>query len=346
MELRALDSTFTPTGGTKLKYYDLSWDRKYYDTGNFLIQIRSIDYYCDMKYIYTDERPELGMIQKVEYSDDKTMVVLSGFFYERKLADKIVYPMFTQYGTRSKFVADAVRLYKSDIPKLTIDSYVNSGDSVQKQETGGTLENLAHQTLQVEEKAFRCVYDYENDSMKFQIYQGKDRTQDQTENNFVTFSKGFRNIKNVKATTDDSNYKNYFVVGGSGEDSDRIYEIVDLSGGGYKQQLFIDCKNEKYDPDKQTLGEYKAGLTQKAIEKAQDYVKINNIEFDALANVGSKYLDDYELGDKCDIIIEPVGMSFQARIIEVLETWNSGKHTVTLTFGDKIPTKYEKARVN
>lgn len=345
MELRTLDKSFMPIGNTKLRYSDLSWDRKYYETGNFLVQIMSKDYLPEMKYIYTNERPELGMIQKVEYTDDSASVILSGYFYEKKLADKIVYPMFEMYGTRSKFVAEIVKKFKSDIPKLSVAEYVNTGEAIQKQETGGTLEDVAHQTLQVEEKAYRCRYDYENDVVYFEIYQGKDRTQDQEKNNFVTFSKGFRNIKNVKLVTDDSNYKNFFVVAGNGEGEDRIYQITDLSDGKYQQQLFIDCRNEKYDQSEQTLDEYTSGLNQKAVETAVEYVKISNIEFDAIAESGFKYLRDYDLGDKCDIILEPVQLSFQARIIEVLETWTAGKHTVTLTFGDKIPTIYERAKV-
>ena len=262
------------------------------------------------------------------------------------LADKIIYPMFVQYGTRAKYIAEVVSQYKNDIPKLTVAQYADEGEKVQKQETGGTLETVAHNTLKVDEKAYRCVYDYAKDVVNFEIYQGKDRTQAQSDNNFVTFSKGFRNISNVTAKDDSSNYKNYFVVGGNGEGADRIYVIVDLSGGAYQQQLFVDCRNEKYEPDKQTLEEYKSGLYQKGIEKAREYVHIHNVEFDAAANAGAKYLDDYDLGDKCDIIIEDLQTSYEARIIEICETWNKGKHVVTLTFGDKVPTLYEKARIN
>jgi hypothetical protein len=204
---------------------------------------------------------------------------------------------------------------------------------------------MAHETLQVEEKAYRCRYDFENDIIWFEIYQGVDRTQAQSGNNFVTFSKGFRNMCGVTAETDESNYKNYFVVGGTGEGVNRIYATLDLSNGGYKRQLFIDAKSKSYNEDKQTLAEYKEILIQKATEKAEKYVKIENVEFDADANAGAKYMTDYDLGDKCDVIIEELKLSYEARIIEILETWSKGQHQVTLTFGDKIPTQYEKARI-
>ncbi len=345
MDLMALDENFIPTGQTRLLYFDLSWHRKYYETGQFQVQILAADYLPSMKYIYTNERPELGMIQKIEYTDDDRMVVLSGFFFEKVLSDKIIYPMFEQYGTRAKYVYSAVQKYRADIPKLVMGFYEDAGEKIQKQDTGTDLETMSYETLKVDEKSYRISYDYETDRAVFEIYQGKDRTQDQMENNFVTFSKGFRNIRGVKATLDSSNYKNYFVVGGSGEGADRIYEIVDLSGGEYQRQLFIDAKNENFNSEEQTIEDYRAGLRQKAVEKALDYVSINNVEFDVAANAGAKYLEDYDLGDKCDIIIDAILASYQARIIEVLETWNQGVHKVTLVFGDKIPTQYEKARL-
>ena len=345
MEIRALNKDFEQIGKTSIKYFDLMWNRKYYEPGTFTVQIQAMDYLVDMKYIYTAERPELGMIQSVEYSDNNEMVVLSGFFYEKKLSDKIVYPVYNGTGTPEKIAREIVSKYKSDIPKLKLGKITGTGTSITKQETGGNLDVVLRELLQTEEKAYRCRYEYVEDAIYIDTYQGVNRTQSQTSNNFVTFSSGFRNIKNIKSKDDCSNFKNYAVVAGSGQNDERIYQIVDLSGGGYQQQIFIDARNEKYDRDKQTLEEYKNGLYQKGIEKLQDYVDIHNVEFDAVANKGFVYLQDYDLGDKCDIIIDVLSKSYEARIIEICEVWNSGKHEVTLTFGDKIPTKYERARV-
>ena len=345
MELKALNEDFEICGSTALTYFDLMWHRKYYENGLFSVQIRADHYDPDMKYIYTNERPETGNIEQIKYTQDDSMIVLSGFFYERRLHDKIVYPVFKQYGTRAKFVATAVENYKDDLPIEVDDGYQNAGEQATRQDTGSHLDELAHKTLQAEEKAYRCVYDYENDQMTFEIYQGKDRTQSQNVNNFVTFSRGFRNIRNAAVTEDSSNYSNYFVCGGQGEGSARIYATLDLSDGGYKRMQFLDMRDIEYDTSKMTLEEYKEALIERAREKAAEYVNIHNVEFDADANAGAVYLQDYDLGDKCDIIIDPIRRSYEARIIEILETWSNGVHQVTLTFGDKIPTQYEKARL-
>ena len=55
-------------------------------------------------------------------------------------------------------------------------------------------------------------------------------------------------------------------------------------------------------------------------------------------------MEDYDLGDKCDVILDSVGQSFTVRIIEVQEVFKESKHTITLIFGEKVPTVYSKAR--
>lgn len=45
------------------------------------------------------------------------------------------------------------------------------------------------------------------------------------------FSQSWGHFKNLVVTTDDSNYKNYAVVAGSGEGDQRQKVIVDNSGG-------------------------------------------------------------------------------------------------------------------
>ena len=345
MELKALNSLFEPCGSTSLKHFDLKWHRKYYENGQFSVQIKADDYDPDMEYIFTAKRPEMGCIEQIKYTQEDNMILLSGFFYERRLNDKIVYPAFSQTGTRSKFVTSAVSTYKADLPIVVNQTYPQGGESATRQDTGSHLDELAHTMLRAEEKAYRCVYDYENDEMTFEIYQGVDRTQSQDTENFVVFSKGFRNMRNASVTEDNSNFKNYFVCGGQGEGSARKYAVLDLSGGGYKRMQFLDMRDIEYDSSKMTLAQYQESLRERAREKAAEYVDIHNVEFDADADTSFVYLEDYDLGDKCDIIIEPINRSYEARIIEVIETWSKGVHQVTLVFGDKIPTRYEKARL-
>jgi len=344
MELRTLDENFLPCGPTKLRPFDISWDRKYYETGKYTLQIAASDYDPAMAYVYSNDRPELGIVEQVKYTDDDEMVVLSGFFAERILNRRCIYPMLKQSSTRSKFCADAVAAYPVDGVDIVIDTYDNTGDVATRQETGGQLDEVCHSMLQAEEKAYRCYVDYETGKLHFQIYQGVDRTQSQSENNFVVFSPAWRNMKKLTVTSDNSNYYNYFVAGGQGEGADRVYVVIDLSAGEPMRQKFLDMRDVEKAED-MTAAQYEAVLIAKAVERAASYVDIKNVEFDADTSRSFQYLVDYDLGDKCDIIIDKMRLAFEARIIEVLETWTKNVHKVTLVFGDKIPSPYEKVRL-
>ena len=54
------------------------------------------------------------------------------------------------------------------------------------------------------------------------------------------------------------------------------------------------------------------------------------------------YLVDYDLGDKVEIVVEPLNTNLVTRIIEVNEVFKKGQHTVSLTFGTKVPRVYRK----
>ena len=344
MELRTLDENFLPCGPTKLRPFDISWDRKYYETGKFTLQIAASDYDPAMAYVYSNDRPELGIVEQFKYTDDDEMVVLSGFFSERILNRRCIYPMLKQSSTRSKFCADAVAAYPVDGVDIVVDTYDNTGDVATRQETGGQLDEVCHTMLQAEEKAYRCYFDYETGKLHFQIYQGVDRTQSQSVNNFVVFSPAWRNMKKLTVTSDNSNYYNYFIAGGQGEGADRAYVVIELSAGEPMRQKFLDMRDVEKAED-MTAAQYEAVLTAKAVERAASYVDIKNVEFDADTSRSFQYLVDYDLGDKCDIIIDEMRLAFEARIIEILETWTKNVHKVTLVFGDKIPSPYEKVRL-
>lgn len=344
MEILALNKNFMPVG--YLKYTNLQWNRKYYECGDFSIRIPVYEYSSDIAYIYCPVRPETGIVQKVEYEQSVKgeFVQISGFFLERILWDKISYPTFYASGNLEEESRRMVETFKEDIPLLVLGEKSNVGSNVIWQETGGEIGEVLYSRLKTQQLSQRCRYDYNENKIFYEVWQGLNRTQDQFVNNPVTFSAGFRNIQDAIVTTDSSNYKNYFVVAGSGEGKDRISVNVDLSNGGYKRKLFVNAASETYNPEEQSLDDYKSALHEKGLEEALKYVDISNVEVSA-QNAGFVYIQDYDLGDKCDIIIEHLNLQLTARIIEINEVVKKNVHSITLTFGDKLVTNSMKARL-
>ena len=344
MELLALDEAFQPVD--YLAYFNLQWTREYYTVGQFSVQIAAAAYKPEMAYLYTPDRPETGIIQTVELTETVKgrFVQLSGFFLEAILNDKVVYPTYYAAGTIPAAVVDMLLQYKDYIPLLTVAAApAVQADAATWQETGGQLASVAYTKLQTVQCSLRCRYDYQANTITAEVWQGLDRTQEQTANPFVTFSDGFGNLTQVDASLDRSNYKNYAVVVGQDQAENRKVAYADLSGGGYKRVVYVDARSELWDQEKQTETEYLAGLEQKGLDTLLGYTVIRNVDIQAAG--GFIYLKDWDLGDRVDVIVEDIGLAMQARIVTVREVFKKNDHTVEIELGDKKLTQLQKARM-
>lgn len=345
MQLLALDAGFQPVA--YLPYFNLQWTREYYQPGQFSVQIAAADFQPSMAYLYTPDRPETGIIQKVALTETVKgrFLQLSGYFLEANLNDKVVWPTYYATGPIPSAVVAMLRQYKDDIPLLTVaDAPAVQTDETSWQETGGQLADVAYTRLRTVQHSLRCRYDYQANTITAEIWQGMDRTQEQSANPFVTFSDGFGNLAQVDASMDRSNYKNYAVVVGQDQAENRKVAYADLSGGGYKRVLYVDARSERWDSEKRTEAEYLASLQQKGLDALLDYAVIHNVDIQAAAG-GFVYREDWDLGDLVDVIVAEIGMAMQARIVTVREVFKQNNHTVEIELGDKKLTQLQKARM-
>lgn len=312
---------------------NVQWSRQYYECGTFSIQIPYDQYKEDMVYIYSKDEVELGVIDKVRYSisHGAKTVQLSGVFLENELDDKVVVPNFNGAGILEDEIVRFVNQYKSDIPLLADAESQGRGNTVEFVATENGIATELYKILQNEEYSFRVAYDYESNSKAFSIWQGTDRTQEQTENNPVLFSTAFKNLINPDVVLQ-KNLRNYAIVKGSFDGAD-VTTVADLSNGEYQKQIVIDGSSVESE-----------GLTKNAyIEKLKvfgetellnQYADIENIAFD-VDNESYEYKVDYDLGDKCTVIIEDIGLVLEGRIISVYEVYKDNRRELSVEFGNK-----------
>lgn len=346
MQLMGLDKDFQPVDN--IKYFNLQWTRKYYEVGQFSVAVDPQSYAPEMVYLYTPERPEAGIIQKVELKETikGRSIQISGYFLEAMLNDKVVWPTYYATGAIPAAVTAMLQQYQDDIPLLQVTDWPNTAaeDGMAWQETGGKLADVAYTRLQTVQMSLRCRYDWLANKIVAEVWQGLDRTQNQHANPFVTFSDGFRNLSEVRASLDSSNYRNYAIIAGQDQAENRKVAYADLSGGGYKRILYVDARNERWDPDEQTESEYLQGLHQKGLDKLLNYKIIQNVEIEA-SDTGFAYLTDWDLGDLVDVVIPELGLAMQARIITVREVRKQNNLTISIELGDKLLTQLQKARL-
>lgn len=345
MEVFALDKDYRLIA-VAIPYTNLQWNRRYYDFGDFTMEVTLSSYDPNWAFIGTSERPELGMIQKVRKSgDDDIRVTVSGFFCEKMLDDKTVYPRFKGSATHlENLIRRIYEQYKDDLPiELSPANDPAIGDEYQADFSDDNLGTKFYKMCEKSEISLRVTFDYKTEKLHLGLWEGKDRTHSQRSNSYQTFSMEFGNIQTRDVNIDVSNYKNYAIIPCDGDDNNIEQDVLylDLSNGGYKKEIVIDLRSDKLEED-ENYNDFKERVLNKAFDTMLTYQVVEEMDITTAQNAG--YLVDYDLGDKCDVILTDLGISAEARIVEVLEVFKAQGHTVTLGFGNKRLTDFERAR--
>ena len=333
MDLIGLDANLQPVKA--LVCTNIQWNRRYYEAGDFQLQLRAADYDTGIAYIYTRDRPETGMVEKVEteHTLKGDFVLVSGFFLEGMLNWKVVYPHFTSAGNITFACYTLMTTHMADTG-VTVPRYaVFSGDA-NVEITGDLLGEATYKLLKTLELSQRIRLDYLTGTLMYEIWQGLDRSQSQSTNPYAVFSQGFGTVDTLTYTQDTSGYRNYAVA---------VYEggvtYVDVRTAADQPKRVLYLETGMSAQDGQTQADFLAGVCTAARTELYEHGVVINLDADVLQN-NLHYLADYDLGDRCDVRDDRLRLSFETRIIEINEVWKENTHTVSLQFGDKIPKKY------
>lgn len=331
MELFALDKNMNlVTVG--ILYINLQWNRKYYEAGDFSMVVPFNQYNSEWAYICCAERPEVGMVQKIDVENDE--ITVSGFFAEKMLDDKTCWPWYQKtFSTVEAAARDMFATYKDNLP-IVLGAANNpligtrSAHNFSDDELGKKL----YSTLQPFEASYRVKLNYDTSQLVMTVWQGLDRTQAQSVNPPKIFSTEFGNIESKSVNFDDSDYKNYAiaVVDSNDEGRELGYFFVDMSSGGYKREIVYDFRGRKASSDKPY--EDIEALKQEVKERLLERQRIEEIDID-VSQEG--YMEDYDLGDKCDIVLNDPAISLSARIVEIYEVYKANNTTITIGLGNK-----------
>lgn len=336
MNVYALDENFEVLV-IGIPYDNLQWNRRYYDFGNFEMQLPLENFDPKWAYIGTPDRPELGMVQKIrESGDNNVTVTISGFFIEKMLDDKTCYPRYIGDAAKTETAVRAIfEKYKDDLSiSLMPANNPLLGDRTQSNFSDDQLGTKLYSILEPRELSYRVIYDYVENKLSMGVWSGVDRTQTQTENSYQTFSLEFGTIDSRDVNLDDSDYKNYAIVPCNGDDDNVEQNVyyVDHSDGKYKREVVINMRGEKPDED-ESMKDYEARIVEAATTKLLGYQPVEEIEVTPVSDDG--YMVDYDLGDKCDVILSDIGIEMETRIVEVLEVFKPTGHTITVGLGNK-----------
>lgn len=333
MNLWGLDSSFTLVGD--VPYLNLQWNRMYYEPGDFMVMIRAQDYNPNIKYLYSSDRPEVGVVNKIQTKRTVKgkFVLISGFFAEKLLDRRVFYPKFTRTNAPNAVAEIAVRNHQPDGFNISVIIKPLMGESLTFENLGDEVGSAIAEMLKTQEMAQQVFWDDALGTLRYRVWQGLDRTQAQNANAWAMFTDEVTHVTDFSLTEDDSDYKNFAYVLYGEEENPTLLEVdMRKDSTEPKRELLI----QRYGSDQDAKE-----LEQDAKEQLQEYAKIEKADIKVIQD-GLIYLRDYDLGDKCDIINHELEKSYEARLIGVYEVFKENRHLVTLEFGEKIPTQYNK----
>lgn len=329
MDIYALDESFQLIT-VNVPYSNLQWTRRYYEAGEFSVQVPVKIYDPSWKYIGSSERPELGMIQKI-LQQGSEYVQVAGYFCEKMLDNKACYPRYIGDAITETAVKKIFEKYKDDLPITFVSNETLLGDRTQSDFSDDLLGTKIYSILESRELSYRVKYDYLENQLYMEVWQGLDRTQTQNVNPWQVFSYEFGTILSDTAELDDSAYKNYAIIPVNADDNgtEQAVYYLDWTNGESKRMQVLDMRSKKPEDGQ---SDFEACILQEATEKMLSYEKVEDIDVDV---VETGYMDDFDLGDKCDIVLTDIGVDLEARIIEVEEVYKDSGHSITIGLGNK-----------
>lgn len=351
MELLILDKDFQICGLID-DFSSFVWNRKYYECGSFSLQVglKFKDQFLNGKYLYNKDFKETARIEafNMKHSNEGYKLNFSGRFLESLLEDRCIDT--TQY-FKNMITEDIIRqlitTYFIDsedrkMPKIVLGQRKNLGKIRTTQKTGGSVLSYIYELCKEDELSISLWYDFENEQLVFEVWQGLDRTDKQKKNNWAIFSRNFENIFEDDYSTDSTQYKNFAYVAGERNKTDgqgnqtttRTIVTVDrIKQGEDRKELYVDARDLQSDDDT-TEDEYKQMLIDRGNSKLNECSKVETSNFSINTNSNLEYKSDYDLGDKVVYKNDELGFNIENRIVEISEAYENGERTLDVVFGE------------
>ncbi len=351
------DKDFQTIGAIQV-FNTLLWYRRYYSPGIFELHVPAE--YFDLinrgRYLYRNDRTELGVIREVDFmrgEKNERTAYCKGYFAEHILSNNVIWPTFNQTGTPETLARSVVDQYvispadaSRKIRYVQLGQEQTGGTPITLQNTGDFVGDRLYDMLKTQEMSQRLVFNYVENTLRYEVWKGLDRRDTQTENSWAIFSDAFRNIKNAQYSRDESDHKNFAYVAGEGEGAGRKVAKVDIrqNQDEERRELWVDAKDlqQNNDGTKYTDAQYHDMLFQRGLEKLADYTAIEKVDSGIDPSANLVYGVDFDLGDLCTYRYTDVDIECSKRITEIQEVLEGSKRTLNVIFGNDSATDFKK----
>lgn len=341
-------------------FNSLCWRRKYYEVGEFELEIELTDdilkYLKIGNIIYKKDDLEAGYINTIRIDLDnegKEVIKVSGKFLTNYIGGRIVWDTVTFNGAIENYIRNLVdkncinTTINRKIPKLELGILKNLNDNINCQTSYKNIIEELTEVLTTYEIGYRIELDYRNKKLLFQLYKGIDRSINQQNISPCVFSREFENVLSQSYFNSNENLKTTALIAGEGEGKDRVLtEINNNVSGLDRLEIFVDARDLKKESNDNTLTEeeYLKILQQRGKEKLYQNLSTNTFEGTINLLSNNSYKRDFELGDIVTILDRKWNITINTRITEIEEVYENGGKSINVIFGNKIPTILDKIK--
>ena len=182
---------------------------------------------------------------------------------------------------------------------------------------------------------WEILYDFGTGKFVFKLKPQVDHTYDQTERNPLIFSPGFENLKNSNYIESSITEKNAGLISGADEEDLKWYNTIGNDKTGLaRKEMNISASDVARKEDNGTehgTEKYLGMLLTKGQNELAQNIYTQTYEGTAEATRGYKYLEDYDVGDICEVINE-WGISSKVLISEVVLSISTSDISIIPTF--------------
>ena len=337
-------------------FFSLRWIRRYSKCGEFELHCSLTPEILELlkkdNVIWKKDDLEAGYIEYRNLRQDtegKEVMVVKGKFLTGYLGRRIIWgtenlSTTAELAMRQLINNHAINPANTDrkIDMLTLGDLKGYTNNIDKQVSYKNLLETIEEIANTNELGIRTLIDIQNKQMIFDIYEGTNRTAEQSENAPAIFSREFENVLEQEYTDSFNNYRNTVLVAGEGEGATRKIVTVGEGAGFDRYELFIDARDLQQED--MTNEEYEAVLVDRGQSKLAETKEIQTFESKININSNLTYKEDFDLGDMVTCVSKKWGITIDTRITEIEEVYEENGFSANITFGNNIPTLIDKIK--
>lgn len=345
MEVRIYDANLDLQGIIE-NQTSLLWNRQYFEPGDFELHCPITENNVKLlkrgNLVTMYGQDEAGVIEDIQMNEDPedNEITASGRFLAAYMGYRIVKGTVNINSTIEVAMRDLLSNV-TEIPRVELGTLKGFAETITGQVTYKNLLTYVQKLARAGNLGYRFRPDFNAKKIIFEIYQGVDRSQEQTSNSRVVFSEAYDNLNEVTYRINDQTFANVaYVLGEYTDGTQVIREVGDTTATGLdRREIFVDATG--VDSEDITEAEYLAALDQEGWNELNSNALSETFECDTNATGNFVYRENYDLGDIVTVKKISWGMQDSLRITGLQETYEDGGLTVTPTLGDPLPTAME-----